>query len=88
MYLICNRKIELNVFDWHRNENQNNCFISFRMEYGTANGYTKLFNLTFLHPRGFWKPEITKHNGHARFAIGLGIFTLFFDWLDKESIIF
>lgn len=87
VFRVANERIEVEcpaLFGWG---NCNTCLLSFEFTYGTANGYEKRFAFTFLSPFGFHLPFVDKFNGHARFSFGCGLFTIFFDWLDKKSIL-
>ena len=82
------KHLNLRIPDYYNKGNCNNCFLCLEFPYDTANGYEKRFTLTLIHPQGFVWPYIDKHNGHARFYFGCGLFTISFDWLDKKSIRF
>lgn len=68
-------------------KNHNTCLFRIEFPYGVANGYEKRFSLALINPLGFHLLFVDKYNGHARFSFGCGLFTIFFDWLDKKSIL-
>lgn len=82
------KRFEFRMPNYLNKGNSNNCALCIEFPYGEANGYEKRFVFTVLRPQGFYWPRIDKHNGHARFYFGCGLFTISFDWLDEKSIMF
>ena len=78
--------VEIIIPDWNGWKCKSSSLLSLYIPYGSANGYVKMFYLSIFNPMD-WSIGISKHNGHARFWIGVGLFSLFFDWLDEKSII-
>ena len=80
-------RMELLFWDWYNWANPNNALIHFMFTYGCSNGYTNEFVFNILCPWdwGFGK---SVHNGHVRRYFACGLFSLYFDYLDKKSIMF
>ena len=88
MYLMCKNNVELEIPSYFNKGNINNCLIYFSLSYGVANGYEKRFEINiFSWNRKFYFGKDT-HNGHGRFSFDCRLFSFFFDYNDKKSIIF
>ena len=79
-------RLEFILWDWFQWGNSNNALIHFFFTYGHSNGYTNEFTLNILCPWNWgWGKSV--HNGHNRIHFACGLFSVYFDYLDKKSII-
>ena len=79
---------EVSCPEWFNKGNVNNSLFHIGLSYGHANGYERRFEFNFFHlSKWNFYSEKFIHNGHARYAFSCGLFSFFFDWTNKKSIV-